>query len=84
MCLNIGIPKTIDFPFGTNEKLMVLGVLISKPIKVCQNYTTCTVISLLQHLNLCKQNPFHYTDSKQTRRDKMSERKFRITIFIQL
>ena len=26
MCLNIGIPKTIKFPFGTNTKLMVLVV----------------------------------------------------------
>ena len=28
MCSNIGAPKTINFPFGTNGKLMVLGVLI--------------------------------------------------------
>ena len=26
MYLNIGTPKTINFPFGTNGKLMVLGV----------------------------------------------------------
>ena len=25
MCLNMGIPKTINFPFGTDGKLMVLG-----------------------------------------------------------
>ena len=28
MCLNIGTHKTINFPFGTNGKLMVLGVPI--------------------------------------------------------
>ena len=26
MCLNVGTPETINFPFGTNGKLMVLGV----------------------------------------------------------
>ena len=26
ICTNIGTPKTINFPFGTNGKLMVLGV----------------------------------------------------------
>ena len=26
MCLNIGTTKTINFPFGTNGKLTVLGV----------------------------------------------------------
>ena len=25
-CLSIGTPETINFPFGTNGKLMVLGV----------------------------------------------------------
>ena len=28
MCLNIGTPKTINFPFETNKKLMALGVPI--------------------------------------------------------
>ena len=27
ICFNIGTPKSINFPFGTNGKLMVLGVL---------------------------------------------------------
>ena len=27
-CLNIGTPKTINFPFGTNGKLILLGVPI--------------------------------------------------------
>ena len=30
MCFNIGTPKTINFPFGTNRKLMVLGFLVLK------------------------------------------------------
>ena len=32
-CLNIGTPKNINFPFGTNGKLMILGVPILKLIK---------------------------------------------------
>ena len=28
MCLHIGTPKNINFPFGSNGKLMFLGVLI--------------------------------------------------------
>ena len=35
MFLNIGTPKTINFPFGTNGKLMVLGVPILKFSKIC-------------------------------------------------
>ena len=31
-CLNIGTPKTINFPFGTNGKLMILGVPIFEHI----------------------------------------------------
>ena len=34
MCSNIGTPKTINFPFGTNGKLMVLGVPILKHFRV--------------------------------------------------
>ena len=34
MCLNIGTPKTINFPFGTNGNLTVLGVPILKHIRV--------------------------------------------------
>ena len=34
MCLSIGTSKTINFPFGTNGKLMVLGVPIPKHIWV--------------------------------------------------
>ena len=33
LCLNIGTPKTINFPFGTNGKLMVLGVPIRVSLK---------------------------------------------------
>ena len=44
MCLNIGIPKTINFPFVPNGKIMVLGVPIDKPIRVdsnCIHYSMC-------------------------------------------
>ena len=34
MCSNIGTPKTINFPFDTNGKLMVLGVPILKHFRV--------------------------------------------------
>ena len=34
MCLNIGTSKTINFPFGTHGKLMVLGVPILKHFRV--------------------------------------------------
>ena len=34
MCLNTGTPKIINFPFGTNGKLMVLGVPIFKHFRV--------------------------------------------------
>ena len=34
MCSNIGTSKTINFPFGTNGKLMVLGVPILKLFRV--------------------------------------------------
>ena len=34
MCSNIGTSKTVNFPFGTNGKLMVLGVPILKHFRV--------------------------------------------------
>ena len=34
MCLNIGTPKNINFPFGTNGKSMVLGISVLKHITV--------------------------------------------------
>ena len=34
MCSNIGTPKTINFPFGTNGKIMVLGVSILQHFRV--------------------------------------------------
>ena len=34
MCLTIGTPKIVNFPFGTNGKLMVLGVPILKHFRV--------------------------------------------------
>ena len=38
MFLKTGTPKTINFPFGTNGKLMVLGVPILKHIRVYTDY----------------------------------------------
>ena len=35
LCLDIGTPKIVNFPFGTNGKLMVLGVPILKHFRVC-------------------------------------------------
>ena len=37
MGLSIGTPETINFPFGTNGKLMVLGIPIFKHIRVIQS-----------------------------------------------
>ena len=34
MCLNIGTPKNINFPFETNGKFMILGVPILKHFRV--------------------------------------------------
>ena len=34
VCLTIGKPKNINFPFGTNGKIMVLGVPILKNFRV--------------------------------------------------
>ena len=34
LCLSIGTPKTINFPFVPNGKLVVLGVRIFKHIRV--------------------------------------------------
>ena len=34
MCSNTGTPKIINFPFGTNGKLMVLGVPIFEHFRV--------------------------------------------------
>ena len=38
MCLNIGIPKNHYFPFGTNGKVVVLGVPILKHFRVIYNF----------------------------------------------
>ena len=34
MCPNIGTPKIINFPFGTNGKFMVLGVPLLRHFRV--------------------------------------------------
>ena len=44
MCLNIGTSKTINFPSGTNGKLMVLGVPILKLFRECyDNLGVCGI-----------------------------------------
>ena len=35
MCSNIGTPNNHHFPFGTNGKVVVLGVPILKHFRVC-------------------------------------------------
>ena len=37
MCSNIGTPKNHHFPFGTNGKVVVLGVPILKHLRVADN-----------------------------------------------
>ena len=47
MCLNIGTPKAINFPFDTNGKVMFLYVSVLKHFQVChviQKSTTCMFI----------------------------------------
>ena len=34
MCLSIWTPKIVNFPFGTNEKLMVLSVPLFKQVRL--------------------------------------------------
>ena len=49
MCLNIGTPKNINFPFETNGKLMLLGVSILKHFRV--NAATSELQSFTTALN---------------------------------
>ena len=59
MCLNIGTLKTIIFPFGTNGKLMVLGVLnIGTPkiidfLSGTNGKLIILGIPILKHLRVC-------------------------------
>ena len=48
MCSNIETPKIINFPFGTNGKLMVIGVPIFKHSRVDSDE--------IAHGTLCKHN----------------------------
>ena len=48
MYLNIGIPKTINFPFGTNRKAMVLGV---QQIETCVTNVKLLLVGLGQMEN---------------------------------
>ena len=40
-CLSIGTPKTINFPFVPNGKLMFLGVPVLKHFRVGQDSIVC-------------------------------------------
>ena len=44
MFLNIGAPKIINFPFGTNGKLMFFDVPILKHFKVTYVFVTLSVV----------------------------------------
>ena len=46
MCLNIGTPKTINFPFRTNGKLTAFDVPILKHNKVCFSRKNCTRLAV--------------------------------------
>ena len=52
MCLNTGIPSNHHFPFGTNGKVVVLGVPILTQIRVYMTpnvpLLTCVLGSLLR------------------------------------
>ena len=41
MCLNCWTPKTINFPFVTNGKFIILGVRILMHITVIDQYGQC-------------------------------------------
>ena len=43
VCLNIGTPKNINFPFETNGKLMILGVPILKHFRVSSSSSRCEI-----------------------------------------
>ena len=43
MCLNIGTPKNIIFPFETNGKLMILGVPILKHFRVFVSFQSFNI-----------------------------------------
>ena len=51
MCLSIGTPKILNFPFGTNGKLSILGVPIFKHIRVVMNFIFVHFINVLMPAN---------------------------------
>ena len=60
MCLNIGTLKTVNFPFGTNGKLMVLGVPILKHFRV---YVILILLNALWALHFAKRR--HYLNESK-------------------
>ena len=58
MCLSVGTPKTINFPFVPNGKLMVVGVPILKHIRVRRFAQKCIGDAILiKYQYTCQ--PFH-------------------------
>ena len=53
MCPDFGTPKTINFPFGTNGKFIILGVPILKHITVIAYFPNCLPSSIVSGNSLC-------------------------------
>ena len=68
MCLNIGTPNNHHFPFGTNEKVVVLEVPILTHFRVFQlsHLTTASLMSQNATAHLPEHD--HTTELNQTTR----------------
>ena len=66
MCLNIGTPKNINFPFGTNGKFKVLGVPILKHLRVAHNPNMIQLDQIIclnfAHINFVTNIFWHFKD----------------------
>ena len=60
MSLNFGIPKNINFPFGTNGNLLFICAPILKHIMVCYSQQVC------EHNNKCLSNNRILKSEKET------------------
>ena len=56
MCLNIRTPNNHHFPFGTNEKVVVLGVPILRYIRIANkiSYMVCKIYVKLNKTSYIK------------------------------
>ena len=61
MCPDIGTPKIINFPFGTNGKFIILGVPILKHITVFLFFSYLLLIMLCLSY-LCKVKEYYFRD----------------------